>query len=180
MHESKIVIVPDYGGVGPRHWLGHWRSNHPHAMRFAEHDPSELSCREWLRGIDDAVAASGPHTSLVAQGLGCLAVAHWARVSQRRVEAAMLVSVPDPSRNRLPKNASGFCPAPRSVLPFRTLVVASETDGDYTHALERANEWDATMVVVGCISHDTDPRARQTWDEGLSLLWNLVSPAVFL
>jgi hypothetical protein len=173
MQESNIVIVPDYGGVGPRHWLAHWRSNHPRIMRFAEHDPRELTCRKWLRGIDDAVAACGPPTTVVAHGLGCLAVAHWAHISKRRIDAAMLVSVADPSSEKFPKAAADFCPMPRAVLPFRTLVVAAETDGNHQHALDRAHDWDATMVVVGRISHDTDPRARQTWDEGLSLLWNL-------
>jgi uncharacterized protein len=177
MHEPNIVIVPDYGGAGSRHWLAHWRSNHPRTMRFAEHDPRELSCQAWLRGIEDAVAASGPKTSLVAHGLGCLAVAHWAKFTSRRVEAAMLVSVPCAVPEQLPFNAHGFLPVPQSVLPFRTLVVAAEMEGDYFHVLDRANDWDATMVVVGCISHETGPHARQTWDEGLDLLWNLTSPA---
>jgi uncharacterized protein len=178
MNESNIVIVPDHGGVDARHWLAHWRSNYPRVMRLAGHDTHELSCRKWVRGIDEAVAACGPHTTIVAHGLGCLAVAHWAQISTRPIDAAMLVSVSDPASERFPKNASGFRPVPRSVLPFRTLIVATETDGDYRHALDRAHEWDASLVVVGRISHDTHPQARQTWDEGLNLLWNLVGPPV--
>lgn len=176
MQEANIVIVPDYGGINHRHWLAHWRSNHPHAMRLAEYDPMKASCKSWLRGIEDAVSASGSNTSLVAQGLGCIAVAHWARVTNRRIDSAMLVSVPDPNGSSFPSEASDFSPVPRTALPFRTLLVASETDGDYQHALALAEDWDATMVVVGCISHDTGSKARQTWDEGLGMLWNLTRP----
>lgn len=177
MHDSKIVIVPDHGGVDCRHWLAHWRSNYPRTMKLAEHDPTELSCQKWLRGIESAVAACGPRTSIVAVGLGCLAVAHWAMASQRRIQSAMLVGIPDTSSTSFPKAAAGFCPVPRSVLPFRALVVASEADGDYEHALSRAHDWDASMVVVGRISNETDRKAKRTWDEGLDLLWNLAGSA---
>jgi predicted alpha/beta hydrolase family esterase len=175
MQKPKIVIVPDYGGVSKDHWLEHWRSNHPDSMRFAEHQPLEPTCKAWLRGIDDAVAACGPRTSIVAQGLGCLAVAHWATLTQRRIESAMLVSVPDIAAcGQIPVHLPGFVPVPRRALPFRTLMVAAASDGDYQHALAHANDWDATFVLVGSISHDTRPGARHTWDEGLDLLWNLV------
>lgn len=175
MHRPKIVIVPDYGGTGKDHWLEHWRSNHPDAMRFAEHDPRDPTCKAWVRGIEDAVASAGPRTSLVAHGLGCLAVAHWAATTHRCIDAAMLISVPDvDATGRIPAQATGFLPVPRKALPFHTLMVAAETDGDYQHAIAHANDWDATLVLVGSISHETRPGTRHTWDEGLNLLWNLV------
>lgn len=176
---ASIVIVPDIGGTDRRHWLTHWKSNYPELMRFAEYDAADATCRKWVRGIEDAVASAGPQTTLVAHGLGCLAVVHWAALTFRPVEAAMLVSVPNIVSNaRHPRQLSGFTPVPRNVLPFRTLIVTSEEEGDYEHALAYAEDWDATMVVVGSISHRTTPKCRQTWDEGLNLLWNLASPAL--
>lgn len=176
---ATIVIVPDIGGTDRRHWLMHWKSNYPDLMRVAEYDVADANCKNWVRGIDDAVAGSGPKTCLVAHGLGCLAVAHWAMQTYRPIEAAMLVSIPDCSvKNDSSCQLSGFLPVPRSALPFRTLIVASTEDGGYQHALAHAEHWDATLVVVGCISHHTAPESRLTWDEGLNLLWNLVDPVL--
>ncbi|MBL0729880.1 alpha/beta hydrolase [Piscinibacter sp. HJYY11] len=176
---ATIVIVPDMGGTDRRHWLMHWRSNYPDLMRVADYDAGDATCRNWVRGIEDAVASAGPRTSLVAHGLGCLAVAHWAAQTYRPIEAAMLVSIPDLAAKPFSqRRLNGFSPVPRVVLPFRTLIVASAEDGAYEHAMAHADDWDATLVLVDSISHHTAPKARHTWDEGLSLLWNLVDPVL--
>jgi predicted alpha/beta hydrolase family esterase len=174
MFASNIVVVPDLGGITPDHWLSHWRAACPQAVRLSRHDPHELNCAKWVRGIEEAVRASGPNTTLVAQGLGCLAVAQWAVLSTQFVRAALLVSVPDPRADFL-KQTREFVPIPRQVLPFRTLIVAAESDGDYAHGLACADEWDASFVVVGRIADPTHPGKGQRWDEGLMLLDNLIA-----
>lgn len=177
MVSPHIVLVPDLGGIPPGHWLGEWQAAFPRAMRVAPHDPTARHCAVWIQGIEDAVRSFGPRTTLVAHGLGCLAVAQWARVSTRPAQAALMVSVPDPRHPGFPKQTRGFVPVPRSVLPLRTLLVAAETDGDWQHALSCANDWDASFIVVGRI---LDPGgAPQTWPEGLALLDNLMGAPVW-
>jgi predicted alpha/beta hydrolase family esterase len=177
MHSSHIVLVPDLGGIPPGHWLGEWQAAMPATVRLSAHAPSARHCAAWIQGIENAVRSAGPGATLVAHGLGCLAVAQWARVSRQSVHAALMVSVPDPGHPGFPKQTQGFVPVPRSVLPFRTMLVATETDGDWQHALARADDWDASFVVVGRIL-DPGP-VRQTWPEGWALLENLIGAPVW-
>src|SRR3954470_22488286 len=96
LDSRKILILPGHGGSGPRHWQTLWEAAHPSFRRVEQRDWLHPVCSEWVGKLEDAVAASGPDTVLVAHSLACLLVAHWAAASALPVSAALLVAVPDP------------------------------------------------------------------------------------
>lgn len=131
----------------------------------------------WLAALDGAVAATAT-SILVAHSLGCLAVAHWARRTERArraVRAAMLVAPPDVERTDVPPELAGFAPVPVEPLPFRCVVVASRTDPwvVYGRAREWARAWGATLVDAGEAGHLNTEAGFGPWPEGEALLEGL-------
>lgn len=100
----------------------------------------------WAVQLDDAVHRAGAPAVIVAHGIGCLAVAWWARLSPAfylsSVAGALLVA---PGCGDDPEQAPGLLASPRTLLPFPTIVVgAPDRIGDGAHLLARA--WGSQFV----------------------------------
>jgi hypothetical protein len=63
----------------------------------------------------------------------------------------------------------------RSLLPFRTTVVASQNDplADFDRVQDLAELWGATLHDGGRIGHLTPPAGYGPWPEGLDLIAQL-------
>jgi predicted alpha/beta hydrolase family esterase len=80
----------------PDHWQSIWERRYPGVTRVLQRDWDQPVCSEWAAAVEEAVATSAQPPVIVAHSLGCLAVAHWAFGSARKVAGLVLVAVPDP------------------------------------------------------------------------------------
>lgn len=106
-----------------------------------------IACRAGTAGernltaalIDDAVTQTERTVLLLAQGVGCAAVAWWARLSPRfyveRVSGALLI---DPDGGT---TASSDFASPRSTLPFPSMVVGNDES-----ARRLSSEWGSRLL----------------------------------
>lgn len=169
------LIVPGLGNSGPSHWQTYWEQALP-AVRVEQDDWDDPDPAAWIARLDEAVAASGPDTVLIAHSLGCATVVHWAAKTPRRIRAAMLVSTADvDSDAHTPPVCRRFAPMPMAPLPFPALVVAS-TDDPYV-TVERSQEfaaaWGAQFAAVGAKGHLNSASALGSWPQGRGLLARL-------
>lgn len=171
-----VLLLPGIGDSGPEHWQTLWEARHPAFRRVVQRDWERPVCAEWAVALEQAVAASGADTVLVAHSLGALLAAHWAASTKRRIRAALLVAVPDPAAAGFPAEAEGFAVA-RQVLPFRSIVVASSNDpyAGGAHARYCAATWGSELVDIGDAGHINAASGLGEWPQGLALLRRLMA-----
>lgn len=171
----RILILPGYGNSGPEHWQSLWEAADPAFRRVEQRDWQRPVCADWLAALEQAVAASGPDTLLVAHSLACLLVVRWAAQTKQRVRAALLVAVPDPQGPSFPTEVQGFESLPMQPLPFRSLLVASSDDpyGSLAHAQACAEAWGGRWVNIGAAGHINSASGLGAWPQGRSLLQSL-------
>jgi predicted alpha/beta hydrolase family esterase len=174
--ESRVLILPGYGGSGPEHWQTLWERAHPGFRRVGERDWDRPDCTEWVAALEAAAEASGPGTVLVAHSLACLQVAHWSARTRLKIHAALLVAVPDPASPVFPATAIGFAPVPLRPLPFPSILVGSSDDPyatpEFTASCARA--WGSRLVPIGAAGHINASSGLGDWPEGFGLLESLV------
>ncbi len=95
----------------------------------------------------------------------------------RYVEAALLVTpadVSDPARS--PEELRAFAPIPRTRLPFRSALVASENDPYMSAEVARdlAAEWGSTLINAGRVGHINCVSGHGVWPEGEQYLAELL------
>ncbi len=175
---APVLILPGRGNSDPQHWQSRWESAHPNFHRVMQDEWERPVCAAWLQRLEAAVAASGAGTVLVAHSLGCLLAAHWAAGARGRVQAALLVGVPDPLRPAFPPELEGFAPVPMQPLPFASIVVASTNDpyGSWEHSRDCASAWSSRLVTIGAAGHINTASGFGEWKEGLALLESLMQP----
>lgn len=177
MHPS-VLLVPGIGNSGPSHWQSLWQSSHPNWRRLMVDNWDNVECEDWVSALERQLVNAPEDTLLVAHSLGCLAVAHWAAQTQKKLGGALLVAVPDPASASFPRSAArGFSPLPSQPLGFPTLVVCSTDDpyGSVDHGRECANAWGSEFVVVGAKGHLNAESNLGAWPQGLDLLARLSS-----
>ncbi|BCS54145.1 alpha/beta hydrolase [Geobacter sp. SVR] len=172
----KILVLPGFGGSGPRHWQTLWEKADPSFIRVNQHDWHRPVCSDWIVSLEHAVAQAGPDTVLVAHSMACLLVAHWAAVSARTVRGALLVAAADPDGPVFPREATGFSPLPRTRLPFPSIVVASTNDpfGSVAFNSQCAADWGSRFLTVGEAGHINAESGLGSWPQGLELLKTLI------
>lgn len=169
------LIVPGIGNSGPLHWQSFWELANPAFVRVVQRDWDNPVCEEWVAGLDAGIRQAGPGVVVVAHSLGCLALAHWAAVSQLPIAAALMVAVPDPAGPNFPAEAVGFSATPMRPLPFRSIVVASADDpyGSVEHSIRLAQIWGSRLVNVGNCGHINADSGLGNWAFGFELLGQL-------
>jgi predicted alpha/beta hydrolase family esterase len=172
----KALVLPGFGGSGPRHWQTLWEQADSSFTRVNQHDWHRPVCSDWIASLERAVAHAGPDTVLVAHSMACLLVAHWAAVSTRPVRGALLVAAPDPDGPVFPQDATGFSPFPRGRFPFRSIVVASTNDpfGSVAFNNRCASDWGSSFLTIGDAGHINADSDLGNWPQGLDLLKTLI------
>ncbi len=184
-----ILLIPGHGDSGPGHWQSLWEANVRYARRVEMPNWLFPHRADWVEALDDAIRdASGlAPPVLVAHSLGCIAVAHWARYSQRKVHGALLVApadlerpehwpAADPEGIDVVAATRDFTPIPMVGLPFPSQVVAS-SDDPFT-SLERAQSfaeaWGSQFRNVGPCGHINTASGFGEWPRGEAFLQELL------
>jgi predicted alpha/beta hydrolase family esterase len=171
-----FLTVPGLHGSGPSHWQTLWERSRPGTIRADLGSWNTPHRNSWVTRLDMAIRQAEAPVILVAHSLGCLAVAWWAALSPQPygwpVAGALLVAPADVDRADAPDELRAFAPAPRTPLPFPSIVVASGDDPwiqlDRAHSL--AVEWGSHFVDAGELGHINAASGLGQWPEGLALL----------
>jgi len=176
---THFIILPGSGGSGPAHWQSRWEDANPAMRRFRPSSWDLPDFTDWLAALEAAVIAAPEPPVLVAHSLSCLLIAHWQKISQRPVKAALLVGVPDPASAVFPEYGMAFAKLPEGKLRFASLVVTSTNDpyGSAEYAEARATQWGSRLAVIGPFGHINAESGLGDWPEGFALLDGLVSEA---
>ncbi|BAL27484.1 alpha/beta hydrolase [Azoarcus sp. KH32C] len=125
-----------------------------------EHD--KLSRNARVAALDRALAEIDGPVILVAHSAGVMITVHWAQQHQRPIMGALLAAPADlespfpagyPTTDALREN--GWLPIPRTLLPFPSIVAASENDplGKLERVTEFAKAWGSRLENVGAVGH---------------------------
>jgi predicted alpha/beta hydrolase family esterase len=174
------LIVPGLHDSGPGHWQTIWERERHDCVRVQLGMWSDPVRNVWISRIDQAVGAAQGPVVLVAHSLGCHAVLWWASLlgenAPSNVVGALLVAPPDVDRLGADRRVERFAPAPKSILPFPTTVVASSDDP--WSAAERSEElaaaWGADFVLLDQAGHINAESGFGSWREGQDLLERLL------
>ena len=171
--ECDILTLPGLGDSGAQHWQSLWERRHPEWTRVTHRDWTNPTLVEWVAELDAGIAACEGPPILVAHGLACALVAHWAQShSQLAIAGAMLVAPSDVEAASFPKDSTGFAPIPRQRLRFPSIVVASSNDEFVSpeRAGALAAAWGSRLVDVGRAGHINAASGHGPWPEGEQLL----------
>lgn len=129
----------------------------------------------WIANLDASVAAASEPVVLIAHSLACALVAHWAGASEHvaKVYSALLVAPADvDSESDTPPEVRCFAPMPLDLLPFKSLVLASQDD-PFVEPLRAhffASCWYSGFLELGALGHINSDSNLGDWAEGRVLL----------
>jgi prephenate dehydrogenase len=176
---ASVLVLPGWQNSGPQHWQTLWEQQNPIILRVQQRDWDTPHREWWLQRITEEVRQAPAPIVFAAHSLGCIAVAHWADQSSpelSKIKGALLVAPADVDRKDTPAQLNDFRPVPRRLLPFPSMVVASNDD-PYL-AIERAREmaraWGSRFVDIGPAGHINGDSGLGDWPEGKRLLRHLI------
>lgn len=178
-----ILTVPGLNGSGPAHWQTLWEQSRGDCSRADLGLWSTPKRNAWVTRLDLAIRTSQAPVILAAHSLGCLAVAWWAELAGQPwgwpVAGALLVAPPDVDRADVCTELRNFGPSPRTVLPFPSIVVASEDDpyASLQRSFDMARDWGSHFVDAGPLGHINAVSGVGWWSEGQQLLDRLIGTA---
>lgn len=178
-----ILTVPGLHGSGPAHWQTLWEQTRGDCTRADLGTWSEPRRNSWVTRLDQAIRTTDSPVILAAHSLGCLAVAWWAELAGQPwgwpVAGALLVAPPDVDRAEARAELRNFGPAPSTMLPFPSILVASEDDpyASIQRAFDMARDWGSHFVNIGAAGHINAASGVGWWNEGQELLERLIGTA---
>ncbi|PHN27813.1 alpha/beta hydrolase [Pseudomonas sp. ICMP 561] len=183
MHNESIryLIVPGWQGSGDEHWQTHWQNSLPNSTRVEQADWLKPRREDWVGELQRSIAADSTPVILIAHSLGCITVAHWARLapleSLRQVQGALLVAPADVERPACSPALRNFAPIPKDLLPFPTQIVTSDNDAAVStqRALEMARDWGAETGILSQAGHINTKSGHRRWEQGFAYLYRLQS-----
>jgi len=173
---GTILNIPGWNGSGPEHWQSIWEAAHVGLRRVEQREWDRPSREEWTGSIERAVRSAAPPIILVAHSLGCVAVAHWAAEHDAaKIACALLVAPPWLRDATCPEELRSFLPMPVVRLPFRSILVASESDPylSIEDAARLAQVWGSQFVNAGLQGHINTASGHGPWPAGERLLESL-------
>lgn len=178
-HDPVCLIVPGLDNSGPDHWQTIWEGQRSDCRRVDCGRWSDPDPILWTSRLDAAVARADCPVVLVAHSLGCLTIAWWAAQAGRAtrpIVGALLVAPPDVDRAEAHPLVRRFAPAPRSPLPFPSILVASRDDqyGRFERLGELAESWGSDFVDAGHKGHINAASGIGAWPDGQRLLQCLI------
>ncbi len=178
---ATILLLPGLNNSGEGHWQTLWEKMLPNAHRVDQDEWDAPSREAWVEQLDTVIKAATTPVILVAHSLGCMLAVWWAQqhgqqAHANKVKGALLVALPDVEREEFPKDVRGFAPVPQSVLPFKSIVVASADDpwGALPRAQSWAAAWDADFHDIGARGHINSTSGLGDWPQGRVWLEQLV------
>lgn len=180
--DVTVLFVPGLRDHVEDHWQTHAARAMPRAVTVEPLTRDRLSRAARIAALDAALSAIKGDVIIAAHSAGCLMVAHWALAPTRAIRGALLATPADVERPLPPAyprpeelEAGGWVPMARSLLPFRTIVVASQNDplADFDRVQDLAELWGATLHDGGRIGHLNPPAGYGPWPEGLDLIAQL-------
>lgn len=177
----SVLTVPGLGNSGPTHWQTLWEQSRLDTRRVELGMWDTPHRNTWVTKLDQAIAQAKAPVILVGHSLGCQAIAWWASLSPQPygwpVAGALLVAPADVDRPGIPAELATFAPAPRTTLPFPSLLVASSDDPwiemDTAHSL--AADWGSHFIDAGARGHLNAASGLGWWPDGLELLERVIA-----
>jgi len=168
-----VLILPGYADSGPDHWQSHWERSDPAFRRVIQDDWLLPKLADWVRRLEEEVAACATPPVLVAHSLACSLVAHWATRPGACAAGAFLVAPADvDSAAHTADEVRNFSPVPLVRLAFPTIVVTSTNDPFVTpaRAAAFARAWGSRLVTIERAGHLNADAGFGPWPEGRRLL----------
>ena len=171
-----IIIIPGWRDSPPGHWQSLWTHELPGAVRVKQDDWVSPSRQAWVASITHTILAQAQPVVIAAHSLGCIATAHLPPEAKARIVAALLVAPADPERRSV---LNDFAPVPYQPLPFKSIVVASNTDPycPVRTAGAYARAWGSEFVRLQNAGHINLESGFGAWPLGLALLQSLIGEA---
>lgn len=179
----SVLTVPGLGNSGPSHWQTLWEQSRldTHRVELGMWDTPHRNA--WVTKLDQAVSQAQAPVILVGHSLGCQAIAWWASLSPQPygwpVAGALLVAPADVDRDGTPSELATFSPAPKTPLPFPSILIASTDDPWITiesaHSL--AADWGSHFIDAGAQGHINAASGLGWWPEGQELLERVIDAA---
>lgn len=173
----RILIVPGLNDSGPGHWQTLWERKY-NCERVYQKDWENPDLTLWVDTLNAAITAGSERIYIVAHSLGCLTIAHWARVfpeNTGQILCALLVAPPDVELSRdIPETMRRF--ATHEPLPFPSVLVGSESDYHMTLATAQklAMQWKSRFVNAGDAGHINLDSGHGPWPQGEALFQHLI------
>lgn len=170
---TNYFIIPGLGNSGPGHWQTYFEQSGSNFYRIEQQEWDAPNCQDWIETIERNLQQFDPATVvLIAHSMGCTAVAHWAKVYQRRIKGALLVAPSDLEQPAYTFPSEGFTPIPLDQLNFKTIVVNSSDDIWVTPDRARffAEHWGSEYIELKNAGHINVAAGYGNWDAGLELL----------
>ena len=175
----RILIIPGYMNSGEGHWQTLWENSIQNAKRVEMPNWNIPRKHGWIEALDEAIRRAndgGEPPILVAHGLGCIAVAHWAAERHQHIHGALLVAPDDVEKEDIYEAGKGWRPIPLMELPFTSKVVASSNDPfvSIERAREFADAWRSTFTDIGARGHINTASGFGPWTRGETYLSDLL------
>lgn len=171
-----IVIIPGWRDSPPGHWQSLWAQELPGAVRVQQDDWVSPSRQAWVASITKTILAQPQPVVIAAHSLGCIATAHLPPEASAHIVAALLVAPADPERRGV---LNDFAPVPYQALPYKSIIVASNTDPycPVRTAGAYARAWGSDFVRLQDAGHINLEAGFGAWPLGLALLQSLLQEA---
>jgi predicted alpha/beta hydrolase family esterase len=159
---TRHLLVPGRGRPKPQHWQQQWSAKPGH--RWAPEPPGPpFVLEERVAALHEIISENDEPAILIAHSAGCRTTVSWAARHTGPVHAALLVAAPH------------FPDAPRTRLPFTSILVASRTDPycTFEDAQAYARDWGAELVDAGDAGHIDTSAGYGPWPDGERLVQRL-------
>lgn len=176
-NDATILLLPGLGNSGTDHWQTHWEEAFGYE-RVVQQDWDTPYIDSWVERLHNRIVVDDHPKILVAHSLACALVAHWDRLHDGPVTAALLVAPSDVEATSYPVGPVGFAPMPLQRLSLRSLVVASDNDVYVPLARGRqfADAWGSEYQLLESRGHIGSAAKLGLWREGQNLLKRLTAP----
>ena len=175
-----ILTLPGRFSSGPDHWQSIWEAQRTDCSRIELGMWDSPQRNGWVNNINHAVRRYERPVFIAAHGLACIALAWWAALENPRwqewIVGALLVA---PTEAPIASDLESFGPTPRILLPFPSILVASQNDPKvpFDRAQQLSRSWGSEFVSAGEAGHINACSNLGSWDFGQTLLSSLVAKA---
>jgi uncharacterized protein len=162
--DLDLLFVPETGPLPPDHWIARWSAKLSTARLIETVDPTATPAR-----LISAVERAERPALLIGYSTGAVAVALAAQaMGCGDVRGAFLVA--PPADDTLKTLDGGVWPAaPRTRLPWPSVLVASRTDPWSSHrqSLALASDWGSDFIDAGESGRLDADSGHGPWPDGL-------------